>query len=264
MQTVVGIFRTRTDADRAIPNLWASGIANEEINLLTPASSVEKIQAVPTEDAEPPGVGTALGAVIGGAAGAAGGVSLGTAVASLFVPGVGPVIALGTAALAMVGRAVGGAAAGKAVEEAQAGGLPKDEMFFYEEAFRQGRTVLIVLTNAGRGDTARRVLSQAGAESLDAARENWWVGLRDSEEQAYTVPERNFKTDESIYRAGFEAALRPELRGKSSAEAQAYLRRHYPQIVADLSFKRGYERGQAHHRALTETRTADPTLRKAG
>jgi hypothetical protein len=85
MQTVVGIFRTRTDADRAIPNLRASGIANEEINWLTPASSVEEIQTVPTEDAEPPGVGTALGAVIGGATGAAGGVSLGTAVASLLV-----------------------------------------------------------------------------------------------------------------------------------------------------------------------------------
>jgi hypothetical protein len=121
-----------------------------------------------------------------------------------------------------------------------------------------------VLTNAERGDTARRVLSQAGAESLDAARENWWIGLRDSEEQAYTAPERNFKIDESIYRTGFEAALRPELRGKSFAEAQAYLRRHYPQVVADLSFERGYERGQLHRRALTKTGAADPSLRKVG
>jgi hypothetical protein len=43
------------------------------------------------------------------------------------------------------------------------------------------RIVLIVLTADTAQGGSSRVLAQAGAESLDAARKNWWVGLRTAE-----------------------------------------------------------------------------------
>ena len=67
--------------------------------------------------------------------------------ASLFVPGVGPVIALGlayTALSSIVGAAVG-AAAGETLEQSFDTGLPQDELFVYEDALRKGRIVIIVL-----------------------------------------------------------------------------------------------------------------------
>ena len=47
----------------------------------------------------------------------------------------------------------------------------------------------------------------AGAESIDAARESWWLSLRDAEEAHYQTTGGNFQTDEANYRRGFEAAL---------------------------------------------------------
>jgi len=59
-------------------------------------------------------------------------------------------------------------------ENALSDGLPKDEFVVYEDALRQGRTVLIALTeDATQAEAARAALGQAGAESLDAARDTW-------------------------------------------------------------------------------------------
>jgi hypothetical protein len=44
-----------------------------------------------------------------------------------------------------VGGAVAGGAVGKFLESSLTQGLPKDEIFFYEDALRQGRSVLVGL-----------------------------------------------------------------------------------------------------------------------
>src|SRR5712691_9444472 len=118
MKTAVGIFRNRVDAERAVERLRSAGIRSDEINLLSPGAQAESVETVPTTEGEQPGMGKALGAVVGGAIGAAAGMTL-PAMASLLVPGVGPVTALGTAAAALLGLggAVGGAAAGGAIED---------------------------------------------------------------------------------------------------------------------------------------------------
>lgn len=96
------------------------------------------------------------------------------------------------------------------------------------------------------------MLTAAGAESLDAAREQWWVGLRDAEEAEYEGPDGEFSRIESTYRAGFEAALQPRVRGCSYEGARDYLREHYAAIYLEEPFRRGYERGQAHYQGLLE------------
>lgn len=253
MEPVVGIFSTRTEAENAIRQLQSAGIPSRQINLLTPGSSKKDLAGVPTTDAEQPGMGEAIGGVVGGAVGAAGGLSLGTAAASLLIPGVGPVLAIGivSAALLAAGGIVGGALAGKALEEGMAQGLPVDELYIYEDALRQGRSIVIALTDEGdQAELARRTMLGNGAEGIDSARENWWVGLRDAEREHYSAHEKDFGSVEADYRKGFEAALLPRMRGRSYDEAVNFLLAQYGEIYREESFRRGYARGQAYYRRL--------------
>lgn len=253
MSTVAGIFKSRADAERAVQNLRSAGISDDDISFLTPGTTDEELEAaVPTTETEQPGMGTAFGGVVGAALGAAGGIHIGTAIASLFVPGVGPILAAGVlgAALLGAGGAAAGAAAGSALEDNVAG-LPHDELYVYEDALRQGRTVVIVLADdSAQSETVRGVIEQAGAESVDAARENWWIGLRDAEEEEYAG--EDFKKDEGIYRRGFEAAQHPQVRGKSYTDAAETLRARYADDYTSDVFRRGYERGLAYQQSLRE------------
>src|SRR5262247_4007354 len=94
METVVGVFKDRTTAERAVEFLLTCGVPRGRVTLLTPADAGRAGQAVPTTESEPPGIGRALGGVVGSAAGAATGIQA-AALSSLFVPGVGPVLTLG-------------------------------------------------------------------------------------------------------------------------------------------------------------------------
>jgi hypothetical protein len=246
VKTVVGIFETRREATEAANRLQAVGFAGPNIILLTPGASEGEIEAVPTEDAEQPGMGKAIGSVVGGALG----LGAGAVIASLVLPGVGTVLALTLGAAAGgVGGAAAGGAAGGALENTLSNGVPKDEIFFYEDALRQGRAVVIGLSEKEQEiEGGREVLQNAGAETLDAAREKWWIGLRDAEETLYSKPD--FKDIEKTFRRGFSAALQPSLRGRSLKEAAEHLKKDYPDFYQDESFRRGFERGQEHFQKL--------------
>ena len=252
METVAGIFATRTAAEEAVREINSLGIPSDRIALLTPGMSDKKIeQTVPIEDAEQPGIGGAMGGTVGGAMGVAGGASLGAAAASLLVPGVGPVIAGGIlgAALLGAGGTVTGIAAGQALEEELEGGLPHDEIYLYEDALRQRRSVVVAFVdNEGAIYAVRAAMAAAGAEGIDEARENWWIGLRDAEEAAYEASARTFQTDEANYRRGFEDAMKR--RGKNSDPSSEFIAS--PVGADNEAFRRGYERGQLYQKALRE------------
>lgn len=257
MNTIAGIFLTREHAEEAVGKVKSLGVPLERIVLLTPGTGQEEMRAaVRTTETEQPGMGKAMGATVGGAMGAAGGATLGAAVATLAVPGVGPVIAAGLLGAAVLG--VGGAAAGMAVggtlEDAIAKGLPHDELYIYEDALRRGRSVVIALVDDDDIATkVRSLFAEQCAESLDAAHENWWLGLRDVEEETYRAEGRDFVSDEQSYRCGFEAAHHAKLRDRSYDEAGTDLRGLYPDTVTEEAFRRGYERGQAYYQKLRRT-----------
>jgi len=96
------------------------------------------------------------------------------------------------------------------------------------------------------------VLAQAGAESIDAARESWWLGLRDAEEEHYQTDGGDFRSDEVSYRRGFEAALNPKMRGRSYEETASELHQTYGEGATDKAFRRGYQRGQDYHKTVRE------------
>lgn len=249
MESVVGIFTTCSEADKAIARLESSGIAGTHINFLVPGNSEQQIKNVPVTETEPYGPGEAIGGAVGGALGAAGGMGL----ATMFLPGIGPILVVGILGASILGAvgAIGGAAAGKALETNMAEGIAVDELFFYEDALRQGRAIVIVLIEDDKqGRIARKVMEEAGAESIDLARENWWIGLRAAEKERFTAQDRTAEWNESYYRRGFEAALRPGARGKSYEEIAEDLAASYPDAHSRESFRCGYDRGQSYYRSL--------------
>ena len=241
MITVAGIFAQRADAQRAIVRLRAIGINDERLVLLSPGIMDES------------GTGQKVGSAVGRGIGIAGGIMLGGVVGSFFMPGVGAVLAAGVLAAALLGTggAALGAVAGGVLDDAAAEHLRHDDLHLYEAALRQGRTVLIALANDEKqAEAARGSLADAGAESLNKARENWWRELRAAEEESYEKEGRDFALDETLYRRGFEAALHPRLRDQAYAKATAFLHERYGDDYGSEAFRRGYERGQAHHEGL--------------
>jgi len=187
------------------------------------------------------------------------------AVASLLIPGVGPVLAFGLigAAIFGAGGAAAGALAGGALEKGIAEGVPRDELYVYEDALRRGRSVVIAFADDEQiAENARASLARAGAESVDAARDNWWLGLRDLEREHYTTQGGDFDLDEAKYRLGFEAALHPECRGKSCEDAEANLQKKYGDDSTARAFRQGYERGQNYIVYVSENYQARPQEEK--
>src|ERR1700735_534594 len=140
MQSVAGIFRSRTAADEAVNALVNHGVPQASIIFLTaesPAAEIrseQELDTIPTTDAEADGMGTAVGALMGGGVGATAGWAAGEAIASLLIPGVG------AAALLGLGGAIAGAEIGGTAEHDMDTGVPKDDVAVYHELLKQGRS----------------------------------------------------------------------------------------------------------------------------
>src|SRR5437588_2111219 len=150
MKSIVGIFNSLADAQRGAAILRSLGIPDKQMSLLAPGTTESELEAhVLTSETEQPGMGRALGGTVGGALGVATGLQAGAIAASILVPGVGPVLTFGLigAALLGAGGAAAGVAAGQALERGIAQGLPRDELYVYEDALRRGRSVLIAFAD---------------------------------------------------------------------------------------------------------------------
>jgi hypothetical protein len=255
MEAVTGIFSSHAKAEQAVRSLHANGVAEDRVTLLAPHSNETQFESIPIDSTERPGIGTAIGTVAGGAAG-----SGGLAVAML--PGVGQVTALGLlgAAVLTAAGAGAGAMAGRSLENFLTQGLPEDEIFVYEDALRRGDSVVVALArDADEAKPFRKLLRLEGAESVDAAREQWWIGLRSAEQEHYSTTGRRFGDDEKFYRLGFEAAQHARNRCKEfdqiSAEMESNLedlQGQYPGIKVAEPYTRGFQRGREYYQHLCE------------
>lgn len=257
MQAVTGVFSSQGQAEQAIRKLQSNNLQMDRITVLTPGErGFKKLGTVPVDTTEQPGMGTAMGAVVGGATG----LSAGLVVA--VIPGVGTVAALGLlgAALLTAAGATLGAVVGRTTGNFMSEGLPEDEIFVYEDALRKGRSVVIALAeDAAEAMTIHKLLESAGAEAVDAAREQWWIGLRNAEQEHYLKSGRDFHDDEKFYRMGFEAALHARNRCKEfdqvSAEMESNLeevQRQFPGVKVAEPFTRGYQRGREYYQHLCD------------
>jgi len=187
MRATSGVFKSRADAERAAWKLQSFGLREDRITLLVPGQAGKQTNRVPVSAAEQPGMGWVFGAVIGASFGLSGGFELGTVISA--VPGIGPVISvafLGATILGVAGAVVG-AMIGSAVDNAMTEGLPEDELFVYEDALRKARSVLLAFPDdAATAEFVRKLLTEEGAESIDEARKQWWIGLRSAEQEHYS------------------------------------------------------------------------------
>lgn len=183
MESVVGIFKSATSAELAVQELLGQGITHESIILLSneapnqagvKSATTGELHKVPTTDAESDGMGSAMGAVVGGAVGVSAGMAAGATVATLLVPGLGAIFAIGVGAAAALGLggAAAGAKAGDVAEHAMDIGVPKDDVQFYRELLRHGRSIVIVHADSEeRAEKARDVLKRQGGQDVASARD---------------------------------------------------------------------------------------------
>lgn len=260
MEAITGVFDTRAAAEHALQGLHQAGVPSDRLTLLTPGSADhvgQEMRTVPVDAAEQPGMGNAIGALAGGGIGFTAG-----SILMALVPGLGPVTALGLLGAGILGAAGAtiGAAAGGQAEKSSYQGVPEDEIFIYEDALRKGRSVVVALAgDEPSASSLRDLMKTEGAESVDAAREQWWTGLRNSEEGRYSKSGRTFSEDEPFFRLGFQAAMHARTRcmefDQVSAEMDADLedvKRKYPDADVEEPFIQGYQRGREHYQQLCD------------
>jgi outer membrane lipoprotein SlyB len=248
MNTAFGIFRNSRVASASVRRVERA-IPGARVRVFASPAAAGELTNLPADDTETPGIGPAVGGVVGSAAGAA--------VASLLVPPVGVPAVIALAAGALLGFG-GGAVVGERLEEQLSFGVARDELFIYEDALRQGRALVVVqVEDDDAADAARELLAADGAESIDAAREEWWLGLRDAEGEAYQADGRDFASDEPFFRKGFEAALAAEPGEPPNMAVVRCLEERAADPVAVAAFERGWQRAGVYREQvmiLTVTR----------
>jgi hypothetical protein len=160
--TVVGVFRGRAEANRAVEALKAAGYRDDQIGMVGKDESGKTVTSGAAAETN-----AAEGAAIGAAAGAAGGAAVGAGILAGVIPVIGPVLALGTLGTILVNAAGGAAIAGLA--GALVGwGIPEEDAKFYENEVKAGR--YLVTVEGGTGNDARDVISRLGGYDRRSAR----------------------------------------------------------------------------------------------
>jgi len=161
---VIATYSTMEEVDDALRRLSEEGIPVESMSVLTQnLESTKKVHGfVTTTDVARTGAG--WGAWLGGIFG------LITGVAFLIVPGVGPVLAAGSAAtwiVAALEGAGGGAALGGIIGAATGHFVEKRHIPKYEESLRAGKYLLMAHGEPDVVDRAQKILDDTAAEAID-------------------------------------------------------------------------------------------------
>ena len=166
-KAVLGIYRSRLEAERGVDALKSDGFLAEDISVLMPdnAGSQNFAHTKGTKAPEGAATGASAGAVIGGTLGVLVGIG------ALAIPGVGPFIAAGPIMAAMAGAGVGGAVGG--ITGALIGvGIPEYEAKRYEGFVKDGGILLSVHTDTSEEvERAERCLKSTGANDISSTGE---------------------------------------------------------------------------------------------
>ena len=159
--TVVGVFTDRRLAEQTVRDLRTAGFAENQVSFVGKGRK---------EDQHNVDKDVATGAAVGAAAGAgtAALVSLGFSFG--LIPVVGPILAIGPLAAALLSAASGaavGAAAGGLIAALIDLGVSKDDAKHYEGEVRDGKFLVVVRAD-GRAEEAWTILERHGAYRREA------------------------------------------------------------------------------------------------
>ncbi len=161
METAIGVFSSRDHAERAVKELRERDVPEESIVFLTRSESEAKT------------IAKELGAFVGGFVGGAAGLTTGVVAATLLLPGIGTVFALGIGAAALLtgagaGAGAGSAAGSAATHEADApqptrAEKSSEDVAFFQEVLKEGRSLIVVRTESKElASSACAVLDRLG------------------------------------------------------------------------------------------------------
>ena len=172
MKTVTGVFDTYAEAENAVVALKASGIAEDDISLISrdPSRVLDRTERVDTTTSEGIGVGSSLGLVAGGTGGLLAGLGM------IAIPGIGPVVAAGWLASTLAGAAAGavvGGATGAVIGALTSSDITEEDAHVYAESVRRGGTLLTTHVHDDRAPEARRILDRAGSVDVGERRRHY-------------------------------------------------------------------------------------------
>ncbi|MCI0393461.1 MAG: hypothetical protein L0332_30685 [Chloroflexi bacterium] len=269
MRTVIGVFDEMMHARAAVQDLVNAGIPRDDISLI--ASDPNKEYATTLgEEVDDAAEGALEGAVAGGLLGGLAGALLG--LSAFVIPGLGPIIAAGPVAAALIGAGVG-AAGGGLVGALIGWGLSEEEAGYYAEAIRRGSTLVAVRVDEDQVDTAVEVLNRHNPVDVDRQADFWrteesWIGY-DPNTPAYTRDEvqdyrnryynyagigmaEDIYEDYSVYEPGFRRHY-----------DIAYAAAGYPYSQYDPAYRYGYSLAtDARYRDYTDWETLEPMARR--
>lgn len=144
METAIGVFSSRDRAEEAVKELLQQGVPEQSIVFLS--RSERETEAVAKQ----------FGAAVGGFVGGAAGMTAGVVAASLLLPGIGTVFALGFGAAALLGLAGAGAGSAVSAGVTQDRQTPQptafersaDDAAFFREVLKEGRSLIVVSTES--------------------------------------------------------------------------------------------------------------------
>jgi hypothetical protein len=154
---VIGVFRDRDEAQRAVEALRRAGFPDSQIGFIgRPGAGGVNESGVAAHAGE----GAAAGAIGGGVIGTL----WGLAAAANLLPGVGPVIAGGLAA-ALLASAAAGAAVGGTAGVLIGLGVPPEQASYYERELQEGRFLVTVQPQGRAADALAILRDHSGAAS---------------------------------------------------------------------------------------------------
>ncbi|MBC8016676.1 MAG: hypothetical protein H7X79_13195 [Sporomusaceae bacterium] len=154
-QTIIGVFKSRPNAEQAVNSLRQQGFTNEEINIISKNQQQKQNQQQGTTFDDNIADGTLTGSTLGGI----GGLLLGAG--ALLIPGVGPILAVGPITGA-IGGAIAGGIAGGLIDW----GIPAEESQRYQQEVVQGSILAIIRTDSAKVNSVAQILRQNGANEV--------------------------------------------------------------------------------------------------
>ncbi|MDL2281169.1 general stress protein [Selenomonadales bacterium OttesenSCG-928-I06] len=163
-KTIVGVFSSQADAEKAVSALRSQNFTTEEINIIAKqekqSQNFSKNQSHSrNSEMEQDSItdGTMTGGVIGGTGGLLASAGL------LAIPGVGPILAAGPIAAALSGMVAGGITGGLVDW-----GVPSQKSSEYEQHVAQGNTLAIIRADESKIQNAAKVLRDNGAQDVSS------------------------------------------------------------------------------------------------
>lgn len=159
-KTVIGVFRSEDQAQRAVGALRQAGFSDNEISVVAKNERSNEGMGG-SEGGALTGNNISGGVTTGGVLGGLAGLAVGAG--ALVIPGIGPLIAAGPLAGLLSGAAAGGIAGGLFDW-----GIPEERGQYYEEQVKRGQILTAVRTSDDKIDKAAQILRSSGARDVES------------------------------------------------------------------------------------------------